>query len=581
MYRVVVILTMMMMTLVAGAQEPADTTRTSQRALLTSYINKYDLFFHEALLQMQKGKLDAAFDLLSRCHELRPNAPETYYYLGQLYAEMDHDSVAREYFVQACKLEPTNITFMEQLAQVYVQGQNYAEAARVVNRMYEADPSRQDLLKALYQLYFNEKDYDKAIEVLNRMEAADGPTERITLSKCRIYIEQDDADHAISEMKKLADHYPNDPTYRTLYANTLLVTNHDDEAYCELMKVLADDSANLRAQQVMRNYYIRQGDETAADSVNHAILINPAASVEDKVEQLRQIIIENEQQGGDSSLVLHLFGELLSQSPSADMADIAEMKAAYMQLKDMPEESVQQAYEYVLQLAPDQASARLRLVQQAWEAKDDARIISLCQAARQYNPEEMVFYYYQGMAYYRQEDTDNALETFRNGINVINEDSRPEIVSDFYAVMGDLLHQKGREAEAFAAYDSCLVWKEDNIGCLNNYAYYLSLQNTRLDEAEHMSYRTIKAEPENATYLDTYAWILFMQKRYAEAKVYIEQALQHDDQPGAVVDEHAGDIFALCGDMDNALLQWQKALEQDPDNKLLAKKIKRKKYIKK
>ncbi len=185
------------------------------------------------------------------------------------------------------------------------------------------------------------------------------------------------------------------------------------------------------------------------------------------------------------------------------------------------------------------------------------------------------------MAYYRQEDTDNALETFRNGINVINEDSRPEIVSDFYAVMGDLLHQKGREAEAFAAYDSCLVWKEDNIGCLNNYAYYLSLQNTRLDEAEHMSYRTIKAEPENATYLDTYAWILFMQKRYAEAKVYIEQALQHDDQPGAVVDEHAGDIFALCGDMDNALLQWQKALEQDPDNKLLAKKIKRKKYIKK
>jgi Tfp pilus assembly protein PilF len=221
------------------------------------------------------------------------------------------------------------------------------------------------------------------------------------------------------------------------------------------------------------------------------------------------------------------------------------------------------------------------LVQQAWEDEDDDRIISLCQAARQYNPEEMAFYYYQGMAYYRQKDTDHALEAFRNGINVITEESNPEIVSDFYAVMGDLLHQKGLEAEAFAAYDSSLVWKADNIGCLNNYAYYLSLQDKRLDEAEQMSYRTVKAEPENATYLDTYAWILFMQKRYAEARVYIDQALQHDEQPGAVINEHAGDIYAFCGDMEAAMKQWAKALVDDPQNKLLIKKIRHKKYVKK
>ena len=553
---------------------------TSQTSNLNSQIKReFDILFHEALLQRQKGHLDASFDLLLRCKELCPEAAETYYYIGDFYDDMERKEEALAAFRRACDLEPTNMTFLERMAYASIQSGAYAEGAAMVEQMYEADKSRQDLLDMLYQLYFQEKDYEKAIGVLDRMEAADGPTERTTLSKCRIYIEQNDADKAISEMRQLAEHYPNDPTYRTLYANTLLVVEHEQEAYDVLQQVLTDDPGNLRAQQVMRNYYLRQGDEAAADSVNHLILLNPKASVDDKVGQLRQIIIENEQQGGDSTLVLSLFDELLSQpQPSAD---IAEMKATYMQLKEMPADSVKQAYEYVLQLAPEQASARLRLVQQAWENEDNDAVISLCQEARQYNPEEMVFYYYQGMAYYRQEDKDNALEAFRNGINVITDESIPEIVSDFYAVMGDLLHEKGRQQDAFAAYDSCLVWKEDNIGCLNNYAYYLSLLGERLDDAEQMSYRTVKAEPENSTYLDTYAWILFCQQRYAEAKVYIDEALRCDSLVSGVIVEHAGDIYAQAGDTDRAVELWKQAQADDPDNKLLRKKIKRKKYYSK
>ena len=575
MNRIVVILMMVMVGMVASAQ-------ADQKSLSSSTVSQtkrqFDVLFHEALLQRQKGNLDAAFDLLQRCQELSPEAAETYYFLGEFYADMEQNEQALNAFRRACDLEPKNMTFLERMAYASIQAGAYGEGAEMMEQMYEADKSRQDLLETLYMLYMRQEDYGKAIATLDKLEAVDGPTERTTLAKCRIYIEQDNADAAISEMRQLAEHYPNDPTYRTLYANTLLVADHFDESYNVLQQVLAEDAGNLRAQQVLRSYYIRQGDEAAADSVNHAILLNPKASIEDKVGQLRQIIIENEQQRGDSTVVLDIFNELLRQpNPSAD---IAEMKAAYMQLKEMPRDSVRKAFSYVLQLAPEQASARLRLVQQAWEDEDDDAIISLCSEARQYNPEEMVFYYYQGMAYYRQEDKDNALEAFRNGINVINEQSIPEIVSDFYAVMGDLLYQKGRQTDAFAAYDSCLVWKEDNIGCLNNYAYYLSLLGERLDEAEQMSYRTVKAEPENATYLDTYAWILFRQERYAEAKIYIEQALR-DSLIDGVVKEHAGDIFALNGDIDKAMELWQQAQTNAPDNKLLRRKIKRKKYFQK
>ncbi|MCR4602798.1 MAG: tetratricopeptide repeat protein [Prevotella sp.] len=545
----------------------------------TATNRKYDLLFHEAMLQLHKGHIDSAFDLLTRCQQLRPDASEAYFYLAQIYLEMNDSKQALTLFKKAHELEPRNTTYLERLASSYIDNDQFAETIKVVENLYDIDKSRTELLETLFQLYSHEKDYEKAIAVLDRMELADGPTEHTALTKCRLYIELNDAVNAVKEAHKLTERYPNDLRYRTLYANTLLVTDHEEDARSELNQILEEEPFNLSAQQVMRNYYIRRGDEESADSVNHAILLNPEASIEDKVNQMRQLIIETAQDEGDSTVVLDLFDELLSlPHPSPEMA---EMKAAYMELLGMSKDSVTNAFEYVLQLAPDQASARLHLVQQAWDEEDNKRIISLCHAARQYNPEEMVFYYYQGMAYYRENDTDHALEAFQNGISVINEQSIPEIVSDFYAAMGDLLHMKGREAEAFAAYDSCLVWKADNIGCLNNYAYYLSLQNKRLDEAEQMSYKTVKAEPENATYLDTYAWILFMQNRYTEARIYIDRALQNDSLPGAVVCEHAGDIYALCGDVDKAMAQWERALVDDPENKLLRRKIKHKKYMRK
>jgi tetratricopeptide (TPR) repeat protein len=217
-------------------------------------------------------------------------------------------------------------------------------------------------------------------------------------------------------------------------------------------------------------------------------------------------------------------------------------------------------------------------------------VIALCNDARQYNPDEMAFYYYQGMAHYRKNEFDESLHTFQQGISVINEQSNPEIVSDFYAVMGDLLHRKGDVKAAFAAYDSCLQWKDDNLGCLNNYAYFLSVVGENLDKAEQMSFRTIKAEPKNPTYLDTYAWILFKQKRFAEAKIYIDQTLQCDTDTSAVMLEHAGDIYYNAGDKEKALELWREALRRagqadrqnaDEDRrKILTKKIKQRKYIK-
>ena len=138
---------------------------------------------------------------------------------------------------------------------------------------------------------------------------------------------------------------------------------------------------------------------------------------------------------------------------------------------------------------------------------------------------------------------------------------------------------KNCNEEAYAAYDSALIYNPNNIGALNNYAYYLSLERKNLDKAEEMSYKTVKAEPQNATYLDTYAWILFEKGNYAQARLYIDQAMKGDEEKSAEVVEHGGDIYYMVGEVEQAVKYWQQALDMGSDSKTLEQKIKLRKYI--
>ena len=547
---------------------------------------RYDAFFLEAICQQEKGNHDAAFDLLTHCVEIDSTRSEAFYYLARYYDFLKDKDKALAYSEKAARLEPDNETYMETLANTYISRRKYEEAIDVMERIYDKNRDREDVLSLLVQLYEQQKDYEGAIRTLSRLETLEGKSERLSMAKSELYTQKGDKKAAISEMKLLADQYPNDLNYRCLYGTTLYLNGQPKKALAIYNDVLKKDPDNRSAQMAMLSYYNEMNDSVQAHVWLERMLMNKNATTQDRVLLLRQVIGESERSGGDSTQVLRMFRRVLD-TPQAD-ADLAIFCATYMNLKKMPSDSISPVLEHALSLEPTNAAARLQLVGYAWEAGNRDRVISLCQDARQYNPDEMAFYYYQGIAYYQKDQLDQALNAFQNGIGVITAQSDPSIVSDFYAVMGDILHQKGQTQEAFVAYDSCLVWKDDNIGCLNNYAYYLSELGEQLDKAEQMSYRTIKAEPKNATYLDTYAWILFMQQRYSEAKIYIDQTLQYDNDTSAVLLEHAGDIYYQAGDATQALAYWQQALERvekeaDPKNDrrpILIRKIKLKKYLK-
>ena len=545
----------------------------------TNDSERYDYFFLEAMTEREKGNATAAFEMLRHCLEINPEASEAYYYLAHYYLGMKQGDKALEAFRKASELEPDNVNYLETLAQMYLQSQDLKSATETFEKLSKAEPEREDVLGMLVQLYSeDEKLYSKAIAILNRLEELDGMNERISYSKADLYFKMNNGKAAVAEMKKLADQYPYDLNYRNAYADMLLANDQDKKAFDIYREILKEEPGNSEVLMSLRTYFQAKGNTAAADSTTIKILTASNANTDEKIYILRQEVMENENNGGDSTKVLQLFERTIAAKDSDP--SIGLLMASYMELKQMPQEEINKVLEGVLAKAPDNAAARLQLIAAAWQKKDFDRVVSLCAAARQYNPEEMAFYYYQGVALAQQDKNTEAIETFRNGVGVINDNSSPDIVSDLYAILGDLLHQNGDKQEAYAAYDSCLQWKPENYSCLNNYAYYLCEDGGDLNKAEQMSYKTIKAEAKNATFLDTYAWILFRLERFAEAKIYIEQTLQCDSDSSAVIVEHAGDIHAKCDNIDKAVELWQEALKKAPDNEILARKIRQRKYIK-
>ena len=545
----------------------------------TNDSERYDYFFLEAMTEREKGNATAAFEMLRHCLEINPEASEAYYYLAHYYLGMKQADKALEAFRKASELEPDNVNYLETLAQMYLQSQDLKSATETFEKLSKAEPEREDVLGMLVQLYSeDEKLYSKAIAILNRLEELDGMNERISYSKADLYFKMNNGRAAVAEMKKLADQYPYDLNYRNAYADMLLANDQDKKAFDIYREILKEEPGNSKVLMSLRTYFQANGNTAAADSTTIKILTASNANTDEKIYILRQEVMENENNGGDSTKVLQLFERTIAAKDSDP--SIGLLMASYMELKQMPQEEINKVLEGVLAKAPDNAAARLQLIAAAWQKKDFDRVVSLCAAARQYNPEEMAFYYYQGVALAQQDKNKEAIETFRNGVGVINDNSSPDIVSDLYAILGDLLHQNGDKREAYAAYDSCLQWKPENYSCLNNYAYYLCEDGGDLNKAEQMSYKTIKAEAKNATFLDTYAWILFRLERFAEAKIYIEQTLQCDSDSSAVIVEHAGDIHAKCDNIDKAVELWQEALKKAPDNEILARKIRQRKYIK-
>ena len=564
-------------------------SRLQENTLTFEQKRKFDYYFLEAVRLKEKGDMGAAFEMYSHCLDINPSSAVTMYELAKCHMYLGQAQKGEELLRKAMNAEPNNYWYKETLAGYYQNKGENEKAIEVIEEMVTQSPSRLEPLMALVDMYNRTQDYEKVIHTLNRLEKLDGKSEQISMEKFRMYLAMDSTEQAFTEMESLAKEYPYDMRYLTMLGDVYMENDREEEAYKTYRQVLATEPGYAPAMLSMATYYEKMGMDSLYRVQLDSLLLNRKVESQTKVNIMRQLIMRSERGDRDSTKIIGLFDSMLSQEQ--ENADVAMLAAQYLLSKQMNEQ-VKPVLWQVLDIDPENKPARLQLLSFAISKEDLDEVIRLCAPAVEYMPEALEFYYYWGLAHYQKEQTDEAMKVFQKGVRQVGPESDKAMVSDFYSILGDIYHTKNMNAEAYAAYDSALVYKPDNIGALNNYAYYLSVEKKNLDKAEEMSYRTVKAEPTNGTYLDTYAWILFEKGKYAEARIYIDQAMQNGGNTSSVVVEHCGDIYYLNGEREKAVEFWKQAekLSKEPveneseartekDLKRLKKKIANKKYF--
>lgn len=549
---------------------------------------KFDYYFLEAVRKKQKGEYDAAFELYSHCLDIYPESAVVLYELSQFYLFLGQEEKSEDALKMAVRSDDSNYWYKQTLAAYYQNKRDWPKAIAVYEDMATLFPSRLEPLLSLASLYNITKSYQNVVNTLNRVELLDGKSEQLSMEKFRMYLALNNQDQAFEEIKNLVEEYPYEMRYRTLLGDLYLSNNKPDEAYATYRKILDETPDYAPALLSMTNYYQKVGNDSLYHQSLDTLLLNDNVETDTKMEIMRQLIVQVEQSTKDSTEIISLFKEILKRpQPNADLPMLC---AQYMFSKNMDKESVP-VLNMVLDLDPENKPARLLLLSYALRDSNVDEVIRVATPAMEYNPDVIEFYYYLGMAYYQKDNEQKAIEIFERGEKQINDKMEKPLVSDFYAVMGDLYHALEKKVKAYAAYDSSLVYNPNNINTLNNYAYFLSVERKQLDKAEEMSYRTVKAEPENSTYLDTYSWILFEKGKYTEARIYIEQALKNGGDSSQVILEHCGDIYYMLGDKKKAVEFWKKADAKGPESeedvaprpkeevKRLKRKIALQKYI--
>ena len=537
---------------------------------------KYDYFFLEAArLKIQKD-YDAAFDLLQHCLTINPNASSALYELAQYYLFLKQVPQGQAALEKAVENDPDNYWYSQGLANLYQQQDEKEKAMKLLEDMSIRFTDKLDPLYALLDIYNRQEQYDKVIATLNRIEEKMGKSEQLSMEKFRIYLQMKDNKNAFHEIESLVAEYPMDSRYQVVLGDVYMQNGKKEEAYNMYRKVLDAEPDNAMAMYSLASYYEETGQKDLYQQQLDTLLLNKKVPSETKLNVMRQFVVQNEQDGKDSTRVISLFDRILEQEP--DDAGIPMLYAQYLLSKGMNKEAFP-VLRQVLAIDPTNTAARMMLLGEAVRKEDYNDVIDLCEAGVETNPEMLEFYFYLSIAYNQADRTDDALAICKKGLENIPEKSDKEFVSNFYAIMGDIYHTKKMNTEAYAAYDSALVYNSANLGALNNYAYYLSLERRDLDKAEEMSYKTVKSEPKNSTYLDTYAWILFEKGNYAEARLYIDDAIKNDKDQSDTILEHGGDIYYMTGDVDGALKYWKQAQEMGSESKTLKKKIEKKKYI--
>ena len=534
-----------------------------------------DYFHLEAVSLQEQGRYDEAYEMLEYCLRLDPTSATTKFLLAPYYTFLGKDSIASSLLEAIVKENPDNEDYNDALVNQYARLGNWKAAIAVYERIVATAHSKEEIYKSLYSLYYRDDNYEKALEMLDRIESIEGKTGELTTRRLQMYMHLGRHEEMIAIIRKEIEENPDDYRLTILLGEVYGMTGEFALAEKIYLDVLAKMPDDVLAQSALVELYATAEDDEALCRAMETLIKNGKLGTQERLSYLVDYALYKERT--DSAYVLELYQELLQQP--FDQLELHQSYADYLEYKKADKSQLIPVYEKIVEYDAENIGTIIKLLQYAIEDDDKDAVFKYADEALMFLPQHLELHFYKGLSLYMLGNKKESIDIYLEGLEKRDAETDPSVVAAVFTIVGDTYHELEMKKEAYAAYDSALVYDPYKLDVLNNYSYFLSLEDKELQKALDMSHKTITAEPGNQTYLDTYAWILFKLKRYEEAKAYAEKIISLGEEISPVVLHHIGDIFAKCGNIEKAVTYWQKALDAgDEESDILKKKIKKRKY---
>ncbi|MDA3780528.1 MAG: tetratricopeptide repeat protein [Bacteroidales bacterium] len=531
--------------------------------------------FFEANKLVLAGNYDLALNLFISCLKIDPYSAATHYKLASIYLQNKEINLALEHAEKAAIYNPKNQWYLYLAGNLNLKNNNFDKAKETFIKLIEIDDSEIDFYLNLADVYLKNKEFNGALKIYNEIEDKFGISEIISLQKNKLYLALYKKKEALNELILLSKSNINNVKYKRYIAEFYLQLQDYDNAIITYNSILSEFPEYGYSHIGLAESYRSKGDlKNSFKELKLAFESEDVAS-DIKFNMLLSIIKNTGDNVEIQTAVYDLTTILVKKYPND--ADIATIYANLLLQKGLLKEAREELIKVIV-LRKDKFAVWEQLVLLDNEFLDWNSMFEHTKEALNYFPNQSVLYFFNGFSAFQLEKYDISIKNLSFGYKLITKED--PLLIDYLTFLGESYYKKGDKEKAYNYFQDVIEKEPENIMVLNNYAYYLSEDNMELDKAEKMSKTTIIVEPANPTYLDTDAWILFKMERNDEALIYIEKAIDNDEDNSDVVLEHYGDILYHNGKIEDAIIQWIKAREKGVGSGLLYKKIEERSYFK-
>jgi len=525
----------------------------------------YQIAFLDGNKEKILGNIAEAEKYFRTALGINPMSDAAYFELAKIAVERGRLGEAATFMEKARELDISNNWYAEYLAQIYAESGRLEEATETIQQIIKANPDKIDYYFNLGAILGAQGKYDDAIEVYDQLEQQYGLIEELAMQRQIIYRDQQKPEKALEEVNRLLEFNSADIRYYGMKAEILEEMGQVEEAKKLYYQMLEMDPSFGQIYFSLFRIYENEGNTSKAREHLLSAFESPGLGIDVKVNILLNLMTNP---GESPELLLRLSEKLVETHPTEAKAYAiqGDLYNNYQKLRE-----ARLSFQKAVELDPNRPPIWQEILIISSSLNDFETLLVESEKALEYFPQQPLFYLFNGIALQQMDRTKEAIDALEAGKNLVIDNN--DLLGQFYASLGDAYHSANDHESSDHSYEKSLKYSPSNVIVLNNYAYYLSLRGESLEKAESMAKMANDLSPNQASFQDTYAWVLYRRGNYQNALFWIKESLKNGGAEDADVLEHQGDILWKLDKKLEAKDAWQKALDFGGDSLKLKEKL--------